>query len=72
MYRKTANGWRRQKLVGGQSVEAVEQFIKEGLAQDEVDKKSAAELGDEDAAEIDKTTTHQADAVESEDMAQHG
>jgi thioredoxin-like negative regulator of GroEL len=42
MYRKTPNGWTRQKLVGGQSVESVQQFISEGLAQDEDEKKSAA------------------------------
>ena len=32
MYRKTPDGWTRQVLVGGQTVEAVEQFIKEGVA----------------------------------------
>ena len=32
MYRKTTNGWCRQVLVGGQSVEAVEQFINDGIA----------------------------------------
>jgi thioredoxin-like negative regulator of GroEL len=37
MYRKTRNGWRWQKLVGGQSVEAVEQFIQSAIAQDEGD-----------------------------------
>ena len=39
MFRKTAHGWMRRKLIGGQSVEAVEQFINEGLASDEADKK---------------------------------
>jgi thioredoxin-like negative regulator of GroEL len=42
MYRKTPNGWMRRKLIGGQSVEDVEKFIKEGLAADEADKKDAA------------------------------
>lgn len=32
LYRKTTRGWKRRKLVGGQSVAAVEEFIKEGLA----------------------------------------
>ena len=32
MYRKTAKGWRRWQLVGGQSVESVEEFLKEGIA----------------------------------------
>ena len=35
MYRKTADGWTRQVLVGGQTVEAVEQFIKDGVATNE-------------------------------------
>ena len=39
MFRKTSKGWMRRKLVGGQSEEAVEQFIKEGLAADEKEKK---------------------------------
>ncbi len=32
MYRKTPRGWIRRVLVGGQSVEAVEQFINQGIA----------------------------------------
>ena len=32
MYRKTPNGWLRRKLIGGQSVEAVEEFINEAVA----------------------------------------
>lgn len=39
MFRKTSKGWMRRKLVGGQSEEAVERFIKEGLAADEKEKK---------------------------------
>ena len=53
MFRKTAKGWRRWVLIGGQSVEAVEQFINEGIAANEdvdataakakvAEKKSAA------------------------------
>jgi thioredoxin-like negative regulator of GroEL len=38
MFRKTAHGWMRSKLIGGQSVEAVEQFINEGLASDDGEK----------------------------------
>ena len=43
MYRRSANGWKRRKLVGGQSVEKVETFIKQGLAVDRADKKAAEE-----------------------------
>jgi thioredoxin-like negative regulator of GroEL len=41
LYRKTANGWLRRNLVGGQSVEAVEKFINQGLATDADDKGSS-------------------------------
>jgi thioredoxin-like negative regulator of GroEL len=41
MYRKTPNGWMRRKLIGGQSVESVEGFINEAVAQDEADAKAA-------------------------------
>jgi thioredoxin-like negative regulator of GroEL len=39
MFRKTNKGWVRKKLVGGQSVEDVEQFINDGLASDAAEKK---------------------------------
>lgn len=39
MYRKTANGWKLRRMVGNQTVEAVESFINEGLALDEDAKK---------------------------------
>jgi thioredoxin-like negative regulator of GroEL len=35
MYRRTAWGWRVRRLVGSQSVEAVQTFIQEGIAADE-------------------------------------
>lgn len=43
MFRKTSKGWMRRKLVGGQSEEAVERFIKEGLAADQAEKNAAAD-----------------------------
>ncbi len=39
MYRKSAEGWKRQKLVGGQSVETIESFLSEGVKQSEADNK---------------------------------
>lgn len=51
MYRKTAHGWKRRKLVGGQSVIAVERFIKEGLA---LDKETGKETGKETEKEAEK------------------
>ncbi len=43
MYRKTASGWKMRRLIGNQSVEAVESFINEGLVVDDDAKKSNAE-----------------------------
>jgi len=43
MYRKTSGGWKRRKLVGGQSVESVEKFINEGVALNEESNKAKPE-----------------------------
>lgn len=48
LYRRTDHGWLRRKLVGGQSVEKVEQFIKEELASDDADQKSEKTILDEE------------------------
>lgn len=40
MYRKTDNGWRRRKLVGGHDVKTVETFIKQGIELNETAKKA--------------------------------
>ena len=43
MYRKTPRGWIRRVLVGGQSVESVEQFINQGtVADDDAAKNTEA------------------------------
>ena len=41
MYRKTPRGWIRRVLVGGQSVETVEQFINQGTVADDDAPKNA-------------------------------
>lgn len=46
MFRKTPRGWIRRVLIGGQSVETVEQFINQGTVADDTTK---------DDAEIEKT-----------------
>jgi thioredoxin-like negative regulator of GroEL len=66
MFRKTADGWKRQKLIGGQSVETVEQFIKEGLAQDEAEKK-VTEASEEKSPSTDQKTTDGTDAADGDD-----
>ena len=43
MYRKTPRGWMRRVLIGGQSVETVEQFINQGtVADDDLPKTAEA------------------------------
>jgi thiol-disulfide isomerase/thioredoxin len=49
MYCKTDRGWRRRILVGGQSVEQVEKFIKEGLASNESDQKDESNDSEDDS-----------------------
>jgi len=44
MYRKTANGWRRRRLVGGQSVATVEKFINEGVAMNDEAEKAGSSV----------------------------
>lgn len=42
MYRKTRQGWVGRRLVGGQSVKTVENFISKGIAADEATSKAPA------------------------------
>jgi thioredoxin-like negative regulator of GroEL len=72
MFRRTADGWQRQKLVGGQSVEAVEHFISEGLAQDEIEKQTAADRSDESEFDDDSTICHKARTSPTEKPSHHG
>jgi hypothetical protein len=64
MFRKTTHGWIRSKLIGGQSVEAVEQFIGEGLAASDVDKKKGGEKG--------PTAGRRGETAAKGDSAHHG
>jgi thioredoxin-like negative regulator of GroEL len=62
MFRKTQDGWVRKKLVGGQTVETVEQFITDGLAKDETENKKSSSASndhrsDRTAATGDRLTT---------------
>jgi thioredoxin-like negative regulator of GroEL len=64
MYRKTPKGWLQRKLIGSQSVEAVETFINEGVAKDSSEKPAKgakpAAPGDKKAApEMAKRQTAQ-------------
>jgi thiol-disulfide isomerase/thioredoxin len=57
MYRRSGRGWIRSKLIGGQSVEKVEQFINEQLASDKADH-------DSDKADTDKDSKSSDSAAE--------
>jgi thioredoxin-like negative regulator of GroEL len=72
MFRKTPDGWVRKKLVGGQSVETVEEFIVEGLAKDLAEKEAMTQDGDKSVPESEETSVHHDAAIESEEAAQHG
>jgi thioredoxin-like negative regulator of GroEL len=69
MFRKTADGWKRQKLVGGQSVENVEKFINEGLSMDEVEKKTESHEGENKSSDADHAALHSADGIDGEESA---
>jgi thioredoxin-like negative regulator of GroEL len=43
MYRNTTQGWKRRKLIGGQTVAAVRNFIREGLSLDRLAKRHSGE-----------------------------
>lgn len=43
IYRKTATGWKRRRLVGGQSVEQVENFIRQGTSTSRLAKRGKAQ-----------------------------
>ena len=44
MFRNTSAGWMRRRLVGGQSVSSVEEFINQGLALDAAAKEAAQQV----------------------------
>lgn len=73
MYRKTTEGWVRQKLVGGQTEEAVEDFIKEGLASDASEKQAEAKAkGSKKTAAAERATAQRPDPAIDKKAARHG
>ena len=44
MYRKTQLGWRLKRLIGGQDVRAIEQFIAQGVEAEKGGKEAAAKV----------------------------
>ena len=73
MFRRTTNGWIRKKLIGGQSVETVEEFISEGLTQDAADKKASTATGSKKTSRPDhQTSVHRDGDNEGKKVAQHG
>jgi len=64
MYRKTHLGWRLKRLIGGQDVRTVEQFIAEGVKPDEDSKPTAAAKKDSAAGKDAKVSDASATAAE--------
>jgi thioredoxin-like negative regulator of GroEL len=58
MFRRTSGGWARKSLVGGQSVEAVEQFISDGLEKDKANAEESAKKKDETGEKQGSQTAH--------------
>lgn len=65
MYRKTTGGWKVRRIIGGQSVEAVESFINEGLALDDEAKKSETKPSEAKKSKADKTPSAPANSSAS-------
>jgi thiol-disulfide isomerase/thioredoxin len=72
MYRKTEKGWLRRKLIGGQSVEQVEQFIKEGLASDDDDGKTDKASSEKDSKTPASAAMEIPEAPSKSSDTQHG
>jgi thioredoxin-like negative regulator of GroEL len=71
MFRKTAGGWKRQQLVGGQSVESVEQFINEGIAKDQEEAKAADETPKDQTAKKAPPAEDEAQTPQEHHVAAH-
>jgi thioredoxin-like negative regulator of GroEL len=67
MYRKTKDGWKQRKMIGGHSVEEVEKFINDGLAQDADEHSAPSHAARESSGSHSTTSTDQ-----SSDDQQHG
>jgi thioredoxin-like negative regulator of GroEL len=48
IYRRGPFGWARRKLIGGQSVEGVERFINQAIADDAAERQAAKQKQDDD------------------------
>jgi len=46
MFHQTNDGWKRRKLIGGQSVQSVEKFINQGLAAERAKKTKVRPVSD--------------------------
>jgi thiol-disulfide isomerase/thioredoxin len=72
MYRRKGDGWVRKTLVGGQSVETVEEFIKEGLAQDAADRKAVRKGKGKEARSSDVPTARHERGHDGDEATQRG
>jgi thioredoxin-like negative regulator of GroEL len=83
MFRKTHDGWNRRVLIGGQSVESVEQFINEGVTQNQAEAENAhanadtapqgeSQASDKSSTERPRVATVSHSKASSEHQAEHG
>ena len=63
IYRKTQLGWRLKRLIGGQDVRTVEQFIAQGVEAEKGDKEAAAARKDPTAGKPAKLSGASAKAA---------
>lgn len=63
MYRKTQLGWRLKRLIGGQDVRSVEQFIAQGVEAEKGGKEAAAKTKDPAAEKAAKVSAASAKAA---------
>ena len=69
MLRKTGDGWRKRKLIGGQSVDTVEKFIREAVARNE--KDHAAKSGAATARKTDRSADADDDKIDARPVSSH-
>ena len=61
MFRKTATGWKRKKLVGGQTADSVERFITRGIEADEAEARPETDTEEAEPPREDRSAEAKTD-----------
>ena len=72
MFRKKGDGWVKKSLVGGQSVESVEQFINDGVAEAETGSTSTTDDTSAKDPEKSEPATNPSEVARDDRAARHG